>query len=274
VGATTVAANLAVELSNLIGRPGQVALVDLDFRFGQVATVLDVHPQYTVADLCDSAEQIDPAIIKRALVDHSSGVRVLARPNTFVQADSITAAHCASVLAVLCDMCDYVVADGPTRYDPGGQSVVDVADYNLLILQLLVTSVRNADRIGRELAQNGFNLERMHLVCNRHNFDLGILDTEQVEKTIGRPMFATIPDDWRSVSSAVNMGEPLCTRWARTKVREAIAYMALRIHAPERAPAQREPRRGGLLGKWLAAATGGRRPAARSSTPSASPATV
>lgn len=249
VGATSLAANLAVELSTLIAKPDRVAVVDLDFRFGQVATMLDVQAQFTVADLCESPEHIEAHVLEKALVKHPCGVLVLARPNSFQQADAITAAHCASVLTALTEMCDYVVVDGPSRYDPGGQSVIDAADFNLLVIQLLVTSVRNADRMCRELAQQGFQLDRVQLVCNRMDADPGFLDAAQVEKTIGRPMFATIPDDWRSVSASINIGQPLATQWARSRVRQAVVSLATKIHSG------REPddpnKGGGLFGRIL-----------------------
>lgn len=74
VGCTTIATNLAVELSELVGPQQKVALVDLDFRFGHVATLLDVHGQFTVADLCSTPEELDPQMVQKALVEHSSGV--------------------------------------------------------------------------------------------------------------------------------------------------------------------------------------------------------
>ena len=108
VGATTVACNLAVELADLVGAD-KVALVDLDYRFGQVATLLDVQPSYTIADLTESAEQIESSVIESAMVHHGTGVHVLARPNEFAQADMITAAHCAGVLSALQQMYEYVI---------------------------------------------------------------------------------------------------------------------------------------------------------------------
>ena len=63
VGTTTLATNLAVELAALAER--QVSIVDLDYRFGQVATLLDVEPTYTLSDLCNSPEQLEQQVIER-----------------------------------------------------------------------------------------------------------------------------------------------------------------------------------------------------------------
>ena len=99
VGGTTLAVNTAVELAQQ--KAGRVVLVDMDFRFGQVATFLDLQPNFTVADLCDTPEQLDPRMIEKAIVKHSTGVEVLARPHQFAQAEQITAAHAASVVSAL-----------------------------------------------------------------------------------------------------------------------------------------------------------------------------
>jgi len=249
VGSTTIATNLAVELAGLVGPDRLVALVDLDFRFGHVATLLDVHGQYTVADLCSTQEQLDPQMIMKALIKHESGVQVLRRPHSFTQAELITAAHCANVLTSLQEMCAYVIVDGPTRYDPGGRSILDAADYNFLVLQLLVTGVRNTNRMVQELAIQGFNTERLQFVCNRVGRESAHLEVGQVEAILGRKMFVTLPDDWKSVSSSINIGQPLKVEFAQTKIRQEIRKFAMKLHCPEKL-ATEEAQRGGLFGKF------------------------
>jgi len=230
-GATTIAANLAVELAALTAGGGRgVALVDLDYRFGQIATLLDVQPQYSIADLCDTPEHLDPQLISRVMVPHSSGVHVLARPPHFSQAEMITAAHCASVLSGLEDLYDYVVVDGPTRFDIGAKSVFDLAALQLIVIQLVVPSVRNVHRILEELGANGYNLDRVRLICNRVGRESGYLEREHVESTLDRPIFFMLPDDWKTVSSAVNMGVPLLESAGKSHVRQAFAELAERVH--------------------------------------------
>ncbi len=248
VGASMLAVNLAVELAGLVEEGQRVALVDLDFRFGQVGTMLDLHSQFTIADLCATPEQLDPQMIYKAWVKHESGVHVLTRPHNFSQAELISAAHCASVLTSLQQMCEYVVVDGPTRHDPGGRAVLDAADFNLMVIQLLVTSVRNTSRMMHELSSQGFNSDRIQFVCNRVGRESAHLEISHVEETLNRTMLATLPDDWKSVSSSINIGKPIRVEYERTKVRQAINNLAQRIHQPEEA-ADTESSKGGLLGK-------------------------
>ena len=230
VGATCLATNLAAELASMC--QGRVTVVDLDYRFGQVATMLDVSPTYTIADLAHSPEQLEQQVIERALVKHTCGAYVLSRPAHFTQSDNITAANCVGVLTSLVGISEYVIVDGPNRYDVGASAILDVADVNLLVIQLMVPAVRNAQRILQGMQEAGFNLDRTHLVCNRIGKESGPLAISDVESTLNKRIYTTIPDDWPTVSAAVNLGEPLCSRGPKTKVRAAIRELAERIHLP------------------------------------------
>jgi len=252
-GASSLAVNLAVELSELAKKNGRgVAVVDLDFRYGQLGTMLDLQADYTIADLSDTPEQLDEAMIKKAMVKHACGVQLLARPNSFQQADRITAAHCAAVLGSLQQMYEYVVVDGPNRFDSGGLAVLDLADVNILLLQLLVTSVRNAHRMLDELRESGYNLNRFKLVCNRVGRESGHLQVEHVEKTLNLKVAHQLPDDWKTMSSAINMGVPLAECAPKSRLRLAIHELAESIRHPVEAAAVPENApKAGLLGRIL-----------------------
>lgn len=231
VGVTTIATNLAVELAQLedwsggSGRP-KVAAVDLDFRFGQVAMFLDAQPTYTIAELCDTPEHIEAQMIERVMVKHSSGVHVLAHPNDVEQAERISAAQCAGVLAALLEHYDFVIVDGPVRFDPSARAVFDMTDMYLLVLQLLVPPVRNADRLLQELRRGGYNLDQVRLVCSRFGREAAYLEPDDVETTLNRKLQWILPDDWKTASTAVNVGAPLLDSAPKSKLRAAFQQMA------------------------------------------------
>jgi len=234
VGATTIATNLAVELAQLDewdGGPGKprVAVVDLDFRFGQVAMFLDAQATYTIAELCDTPEHIEAQMIERVMVKHPTGVHVLAIPQDVERAQRISAAQVAGVFAALLEHYDFVVIDGPVRFDPSARAVFDMTDMYLIVLQLLVPPVRNTDRMLREMGRAGYNLEQVRLVCNRAGRDAGYLEPGDVETTLGRPIEWTLPDDWKTASTSVNVGSPLLEHAPKSKLRAAFQQMAQSI---------------------------------------------
>lgn len=253
IGATMLATNLAVELAQVA--EGRVTIVDLDYRCGQVATFLDLETPYTLADLTNSPEQLEQQVIERALVKHGSGAYVLGRPTTFDQADTITASGCVGVLSALLQFNEYVVVDGPTRFDPRGQAIYDFSDLNLLLVQLLVPCVRSALRTVESMRESGGNLERWRLICNRIGLESVHLSVNDAVETVGIGSFAQIPDDWATVSGGINLGEPLLTHSPRSKVRAAIAEIAQRLHKPEPLAAEGDAQKKGLMGRIFAGAT-------------------
>lgn len=247
VGATTLATNLAVELHD--ASSAKVCIVDLDVRFGQVATFLDVQPSFTIADLCVSTESLDPQVVEKAVNHHACGVYVLARPNHFAQAESITGAHYASVLGTLQELYDYVVVDGPSRFDGSARAVLDMCDMTCLVVQLVVPSVRNAVRIVEAAQTSGYNLERFRIVCNRVSRESSQMSIEHVETTLNRPVFMSIPEDWKSVSSAINLGQTLAASAPKSRARLAIREMAEKLvdHAAPANDKKSGKKSGGLL---------------------------
>ena len=243
---------MAVELAQLV--TPDVTVVDLDYRHGQVATFLDVEPTHTLADLTGSPEQLEPQVMERALARHETGVRVLSRPNHFTEADTLTAATCMGVFSTLMQMNEYVVADGPTRFDTGAKSLLALSDINLLVVQLAVPCIRNAQRILQNMREIGYNTERTRLICNRVGRDSSHLTVRNVSETLGLEVFATIPDDWEGVSGAINLGEPLSVNGPKTKVRAVIEEIAVRLHGPTERGEDREASKKGLIGRIFAGA--------------------
>lgn len=250
VGATMVSSNLAVELAGLA--TNGVTIVDLDYRFGQVATVLDITPTYTLADLCGSPEALETSVIGRALTKHSTGVHVLCRPTQFAEAENITGAACMGVVSTLLQMNQYVVTDGPTRFDLGATSVMSLSDVNLIVVQLLVPCVRNAVRILERLQSEGHNLDHTKLICNRVGRASGHLTVENVAETLGLEVFATIHDDWATVSGAMNLGEPLAMHSPKTKLRMEIQEIAGRLHEPVVVSDDKDVHKKGLFNRIFA----------------------
>lgn len=246
VGCTTLAVNLAVELAGQCSR--DVALVDLDFQFGHVATMLDLEIQHSIADLCGESKSLDQRLVHKAVQRHRSGVHVLPRPREFEDAGGLTAEDCINLLQVMRQVYPYVVVDGPGRFDETGRCVLDFAEWNLLVVQPLLTSARNARRILQALERYDFDPARIRVICNRAGGGLTHLNLEQLEKSLNHKILISVPDDWMSVSSAINLGEPLATSTPKSKVRAAIGELAGIIIEGGQVP--REARGGaGLLGR-------------------------
>ncbi len=251
VGCTTVAVNLAVELAEKSRQ--EVALVDLDFQFGHVAMLLDLDIQHSIADLCGQGKTIDERVVQKATMKHKSNVHVVARPKEFEDTESLSAEACVQLMGILKRMYPYVVLDGPTRFDPTGRAILDMADWNILVVQPLVTAARNAKRILQALKKYDFNLDAIQVVCNRAGGGLSHLNVQRLEKSLGHKIIACIPDDWTSVSAAINLGEPLAMNAPKSKARDAIRELADLIRGRDGA----DGKAGGILSRLFGGSKGG-----------------
>ncbi len=238
VGCTTVAVNLAVELAEKSGV--EVALVDLNFQFGHVAMMLDLDIQHSIADLCGESRDVDTRIVQKAIIKHKSRVHVVPRPREFEDTEGLTASGCVQLLTVLRQMYPYVVLDGPNRSDATALAVLDICAWNLLVVQPLVTAARNAKRILSALQKYGFDGQPLQVICNRAGGGLSHLNAQRLEKSLGAKILLSIPDDWTSVSAAINLGEPLAMNAPRSKARDAIRELADKIRGSGAESARKE----------------------------------
>jgi len=226
-GATTVACNLAMELVHVSER--RCALVDMNLQFGDVACSFDVTPRYTVADVCHSGSEIDRTLLESALEVLPCGVSILARPEKMDVAHEVTADGVEQMFRVLAQMFPFVVVDLPRHFNPPAVAALSGTDRVLIVSQLTVPNLRNATRIYQHLVELGANEDHIHLVLNRGNASFDRIKPEEVRKHFGRPIFATIPNDYKRIGASRDLGHPIMSDAPNSPARLAIQEMAKRL---------------------------------------------
>lgn len=248
VGATAIACNLAIELTSLSERPA--GLVDLNLDFGDAAATFDVAPKYTVVDICKGDTDLDRTMVEAAMHELPCNVHVLARPHRLEDAHLVTPEGIGRVLELLSNMYPYVVVDLPRACTTGNATAIERADHVLVIAQLSVASIRNAHRMVESLLQMGAEEDKLEVVINRYKADHQRIRVADVEESFGRPVFATIPNDYRCVAAALDLGHPIMTNAPQSPARVAIYEMARKI--AQGGPDQEDtssPERKSILGR-------------------------
>ncbi len=230
-GATTIACNLAMELAQESGQ--RVGLVDMNLEFGDVACAFDCHPSYSVADVCSDTGDVDRSVLERALHELPCNVSLLARPENIEQARAVMPDGIEHVLTVMGEMFPHVVVDLPRAYGFLSTAVLRESDAVLIVMQLGVPFIRNAARLYQNLVDMGAREERIHFVINRCNSNAERITPKEVEEHFNRPVFAMIPNDYRRVQGALDLGHSLGADAPNSPVRTAIRGMAKRIVHPD-----------------------------------------
>jgi len=223
VGKSVIATNLAVALAQRSGE--EVAIVDADLQFGDVAVLLGVPPQHTTIDAAGAIEDADEDMMATLLGKHgATGLRVLPAPIEPSAGDQITPQAMIEIVSMLQRMYSYVVVDMPPHFDDVVLALLEAADDVLLVASMDIPSIKNL-KVGMQtldlLALAG---DKMRLVLNRANAKVN-LDIADVERAVGVPARYRIPSDI-SVPQAVNRGVPVVLDKPRSAAALALIELA------------------------------------------------
>ena len=103
---------------------------------------------------------------------------------------------------------DMVLVDVGSQFSSEWNPVFQNARMILMVAEANVPSLWTLERRLLALAGLGIDPERVRVVINRwHKGDEEAL--KSIEKSIKRPIFACLPNDFRKASMSVNLGMPL-----------------------------------------------------------------
>jgi pilus assembly protein CpaE len=247
-GTSFIATNLAASLN------APTVLVDLNLQAGDLTLYLGVEPKYSVADLVESRESVDDAMLKSYLAPHSSNLSLLAAPREADAADDIEAEHVFSVIQILRERFDFVVIDPQHTFDPITLAALDQVDEILMVLTLDIPAIRSAQRTLAIFDRLGYPRHKVRIVVNRWSKQID-LDLRQVERYLSERVMGFVTSDYRAVVNSINLGQPLVEAEPTSRIAGEIRQIAASVaaagggaHAAAHAPSpEAEAERRGLL---------------------------
>jgi pilus assembly protein CpaE len=225
VGKTTVATNLAVGLARLA--PQATVLVDLDIQFGDVASGLNLDPEYFLPSAVDGPAARDTMVLKTVLTLHETGLYVIAAPESPVEADGISAADVRQLLRSLSHEFRYVVVDTAPGLSDHTLAVMDETTDAVLISSMDVPGLRGLRKEIETLRSLDLLGQRRQLVINFADASAG-LSTADIEATIGASVDVMLPRS-RAVPASVNLGVPLLQSGARDPMTKQLRVLVQRL---------------------------------------------
>jgi pilus assembly protein CpaE len=242
-GKTFLSTNLAVALSR---HGAEVALVDLDLHFGDVAIMLHLFPSHTVYDATQSSG-LDALTLKSFLTHHDSGIWALVAPTEPTVADTISPATISSILKLLRSAFDYVVIDTPPAFSEPVLGAFDESDWLVMLATLDVPSIKNLKLTLQTMELLHFPKSRIRVVVNRADSKVG-LRLPDVEKLLSSPVDATIPSS-RSVPLSVNKGSPIMLEEPKGPVADSIRRVAALVAESQPASRTKQKQRRSLFAR-------------------------
>jgi pilus assembly protein CpaE len=252
IGKTTIATNLATALVQKTNQ--SVVVVDLDTRFGDVAILMDIPVERSIADMAIPEEEITKELLQECIYTHNTGVAILPAPIRPTDWRSVHAGHIERIVNLLCQTYDYVVLDTPGTFNDIVARALELATMVVLVCTVDMASLKDTLLAIDMLRSWNFPQEKIKLVINATN-EASNVQPNEVKRMLGRDVFWSIPYD-RNISTATQLGMPVVVAKPQSRASESVVEMAHALSGVKhtQAPRPKEtPQKGGLLSRFLGA---------------------
>ncbi|MDP9237333.1 MAG: AAA family ATPase [Chloroflexota bacterium] len=222
IGKSTVSTNLAVSLARM-GR-SSVCIVDLDNGFGDIAGMLDLKPERTLADMLRDIDSIERDDISRYVTRHElTELDVLVGPGV-LEWRKISPDQVRRVLALLEQRYDTVLLDTSGMLNELAEMAVEVATIVLWITTTEFASVKDSLEAMRALKMLSYSPDRVRIVMNAISPDDGVRQNV-VQDALQRDVFWNIPYD-KKVRQGTHLGQPIVITAPQSVAAKSLADLA------------------------------------------------
>jgi pilus assembly protein CpaE len=221
-GKTVTATNLSACFAKNAGK--KTLLLDLDLQFGDAAIMLGIEPEKTIQDLVTAPGELDPEKLAGYTTRHSTGLDILPAPIRPEDAELVTEAKLARLMEVAKESYEVIVVDTSPFFHGPMLATLDQTDDLLLVCGLEVPTIKNVRLSLQTLQLLSFPTERVKIILNRANSNVGMKKGE-VEAALEAKVRFEVPSD-RVVPLAVNRSNPAVLSDPKSDFGRALREMA------------------------------------------------
>jgi pilus assembly protein CpaE len=205
IGKTTTSTALAAAIA--AHGEHSVLLIDLDTRFGDVAIMLDVTPEYTVSEVAREPEYLDREVFHRVLLQHESGAYVLPAPRDYRSWLNCTPEQIQRLIRFAATIFDVVICDTPGTFNDVVGAALEVSDRVVAITSSEPASLKNAALLVEHFREKGRSDDEV-IVALIHGHDQPGPARADIEFVLDHPVNFEVPFD-PAVRKATQAGVPV-----------------------------------------------------------------
>jgi pilus assembly protein CpaE len=211
-GTTTIATNLA---AGLMRKGIRVLLIDADTQYGDVGVFLKLQSQSTLVNIVSQVDDLDTEFFDSIVATHESGLKVLLGPPRPEFADEVESRPnaVAQIIEKVSDNYDFIVVDTSCHLSEMLLALMDIATKIILISPPTLAGIKNVRFVLELFDQLNYPQKKVFFTLNRTEEEKArqrvTIPTDVIEKHLKRTVNISIPNDERTVLSAVNKGVPV-----------------------------------------------------------------
>ena len=202
-GATTIACHVASELQNLTR--SNVLLADFDLISGIVGFLMKTPSSYSVLDAIKNLSRLDASLWKALIVDRRPGLSVMPAPASFAHRDHPEDNRLQQVVQFMRTQHEWTVIDLGRSINPIATAILAELDQLFIVSTLEVVSLHGLKSIMHGLFEYS---EKLQVLLNRTPKMMDI-STQELEKILGRSLYAALPNDYMGLYQSYSSGNLL-----------------------------------------------------------------
>ena len=207
IGKTSIATNLALEIANITKE--KVALVDMNFQLGDVATFMDIKPSFDISYVVQNLDGTDDEFLLSTLDRYKdTSLYILADPPYMEQAKDITPEQISKLFDALRQTFSYVIVDTSNVFYGKTITVLDNTDFIMLVTIVNLPAIRNCQRCLDIFERLGYDRDKTKIVINRY-MENDEVKAEDLEEALNQKVYWKIPNNYFTIMSSINKGMPV-----------------------------------------------------------------
>ncbi|MFS1511944.1 AAA family ATPase [Chengkuizengella sp. SCS-71B] len=226
IGRTVMSVNLAVALAKNNMR---VCNIDGNFQFGDICLSLDLRPTFSIKDIVEELDQMDEDTLANFLVNHSSGVKILAAPERPEYAELITTTVLEKVHKLLMNQFDYLIVDTEAGLQDLSLFFIEKSDEIFLLSTLDMIVMKNTKMMLETFDILG-QKEKVRVVINKSSVD-NVIKAADVPDILETDNIFHIPNQPQLVLQSLNVGVPFVSNHGKTDLGKSYFKIAEQLLA-------------------------------------------
>jgi len=205
-GATIIAANLAYEIAEQVGR--STVLAELTQRMGSLASMFDIEPRVTLPHLLREIHRVDDYLVEKTLVPFTDKLKILAGPHELNSLTSAAPADLVKIVECLRKLADVTVLDLPGTFDELEFQVLRTCEKVVVVATQSVHSLKSLKLFCESLPEERL-VHSLWVVLNRYNASIKGFTCGEIKEMLGIARVLTVANDFQAVNLSLNKGRPL-----------------------------------------------------------------
>jgi pilus assembly protein CpaE len=205
-GATTIAANLAYEVAEQVGRA--TVLAEFTQQMGSLASMFDLKPRVTLPHLIREIHRVDDYLVEKTLVTFTDKLRILAGPDELNSPRSAEPEELVKIIECLRKLADVTVLDMPGTFDELEFRVLRSCEKVIVVGTQSVRSIKSLRLFCESLPEERL-VHSLWVVLNRYNPAMKGFTCDEIKDMLGVARVLTVADDPQAVNLSINKGRPL-----------------------------------------------------------------